>query len=84
MTKFALALVIASGYVLGQIILQLLGLVFEWAGKGVGWVIAAAMKQMLAARQRQWEAEQKALARQRSPIVRETGGQVDESHERES
>lgn len=84
MSKFALVVVIACGYVLGQIAWELVGLLVEWAGKGVGLIIAAAAKQMIAARQRQVEAQTLPSARVRSPIVRETGGQVDESHERES
>jgi hypothetical protein len=80
MTKLALVLVIACGYVVGRVAEQLLGLLFEWAGKVVGLMIAAAMKKMLATRQAQYEANQAALARQRSPLVVETGRTVNEDN----
>jgi|HubBroStandDraft_1064217.scaffolds.fasta_scaffold154987_3 hypothetical protein len=82
MTKFALVIVIALGVLLGQIAWELLGLLVEWSGKLVGWVIAQSMQRMIAARQAEAERNAAALARQRPPLVTETGGRVDETLQR--
>lgn len=72
MTKLALTLVIACGIVVGNLAWELIGLMFDGTGRAVGWVIKQMMQQQIAARQEAAEV----LARQRSPIVRETGGEV--------
>jgi hypothetical protein len=82
MTKFMLVIVIALGVLLGQIAWELLGLLVEWSGKLVGWVIAQSMQRMIAARQAEAERNAAALARQRPPLVTETGGRVDETLQR--
>jgi hypothetical protein len=79
MTKLALVLVIACGWILGQVGWELLGLLVNWIGKAVGWAIAASMKRMIAARQEQALAATAAVARQRPPLVTQTGGTVDEN-----
>ena len=81
MTKLALVLVIACGVLLGQIAWEILGQLFEWSGKLVSWVIAGAVKLMIAARQAQDAAAAEAAARQRPPLVEESGGRADESHD---
>jgi hypothetical protein len=81
MTKLALILVIACGIVLGQLGLEVLGLLFKLAGRVYGWFGAIAAKKMLATRQAQYEAQQVALTRQRPPLVTETGGRISENHD---
>jgi hypothetical protein len=62
-TKFDLVMVIACGYVVGEIALELLGTLFNWAGKMVGTAIASAAKRMIAARGEQAAAEQPVVLR---------------------
>jgi hypothetical protein len=81
MTKFVLVLVIACGVLLGQVAWEILGQLFEWSGKAAGWVIARGMQRMIAARQQAAAVAAEAAARQRPPLVRETGGRADENIE---
>ena len=69
MTKITLVLLIASGYVLGNLVWEVIGLVVEWSGRLAGWLIAVAAKKALQARQEQ------ALTpvNQRPPIVQQSG-----------
>jgi hypothetical protein len=53
LTKFALVVVIACGILLGQIALELLGLLFNSAGKIVGKAISGSLARMIATRQEQ-------------------------------
>lgn len=76
MGKIELALVIACGYVLGQIVWEIVGLLIEWAGKLVGWMIATGLKRIAARRQAEVAAAEAAALNGRSPLVKETGGEI--------
>jgi hypothetical protein len=82
MTKFALVLVIACGVVLGQLAMEVLGLLVNWIGKLVGLALAGIANRANAARQELVLAAAAAAARQRPPIVQETGRDVNENIER--
>jgi hypothetical protein len=51
MTKFGLVLAIASGIVLGQLALEVLGILFHQAGKLMGSAIAERMKRLASTQQ---------------------------------